>query len=232
MKIDLHCHTKKIKKGDPITRNVSSDVFSEKIQNADVKIVAITNHNAFDLQQYNELKDTGFLEYAHSHLLLKKSTKKILDEIKKKPFYSDRNIGELEGKGQIFVRSLYRMLCTDSRTAEFKIGITTLKNIKSMIEEINRKYYSAEIASCIGQITEMIEESGVSTIESFIGLSKSIVDCHGMTYEPLSAFLSSSKVPSISSTGVIWSPVSASFPCASLRSFAIFTISFPRRLLK
>lgn len=57
MKIDLHCHTKKIKKGDPITRNVSSDVFSEKIQNADVKIVAITNHNAFDLQQYNELKD-------------------------------------------------------------------------------------------------------------------------------------------------------------------------------
>ena len=30
----------------------------------------------------------------------------------------------------------------------------------------------------------MIEESGVSTIESFIGLSKSIVDCHGMTYEP------------------------------------------------
>ena len=44
--------------------------------------------------------------------------------------------------------------------------------------------------------------------------------------------LSSSKVPSISSTGVIWSPVSASFPCASLRSFAIFTISFPRRLLK
>ena len=48
----------------------------------------------------------------------------------------------------------------------------------------------------------------------------------------LSAFRSSSKVPNISSTGVICSPVSASFPGASLRSFAIFTISFPRRLLK
>lgn len=26
MKIDLHCHTKKIKKGDQITRNVLSDI--------------------------------------------------------------------------------------------------------------------------------------------------------------------------------------------------------------
>lgn len=52
MKIDLHCHTKKIKKGDPVTRNVTAELFAEKIQNADVEIVAITNHNTFDLEQY------------------------------------------------------------------------------------------------------------------------------------------------------------------------------------
>jgi len=52
MKIDLHCHTKKIKKGDPPTRNASVEVFSEKVKNADVKIVAITNHNHFDYDQY------------------------------------------------------------------------------------------------------------------------------------------------------------------------------------
>lgn len=54
MKIDLHCHTKKIKSGDSPTRNVSCEVFTEKIINADVKIVAITNHNHFDRNQYND----------------------------------------------------------------------------------------------------------------------------------------------------------------------------------
>lgn len=58
MKIDLHCHTKSTKQGDGISRNVTTELFKEKIINADVKILAITNHNLFDLEQYNELKDS------------------------------------------------------------------------------------------------------------------------------------------------------------------------------
>lgn len=53
MKIDLHCHTKSTKQGDGDGRNVSLELFKEKISNADVKIIAITNHNLFDLEQYN-----------------------------------------------------------------------------------------------------------------------------------------------------------------------------------
>lgn len=57
MKIDLHCHTKKAKKGDGKGRNVTPELFKEKIELADVKIVAITNHNMFDYDQYIELRD-------------------------------------------------------------------------------------------------------------------------------------------------------------------------------
>lgn len=57
MKVDLHCHTKSTKKGDGDGRNVTKDLFAQKIIDADVKIVAITNHNAFDITQYNELKE-------------------------------------------------------------------------------------------------------------------------------------------------------------------------------
>lgn len=57
MRIDLHCHTKKIKTGDGKARNVTPALFKEKIELADVKIVAITNHNAFDYQQYIQLKE-------------------------------------------------------------------------------------------------------------------------------------------------------------------------------
>lgn len=57
MKIDLHCHTKAIKKGDGEGRNVTPELFKEKIANAGVKIVAITNHNHFDMEQYICLRD-------------------------------------------------------------------------------------------------------------------------------------------------------------------------------
>ncbi len=52
MRIDLHCHTKRTKKGDGEGRNVTVELFKEKISDADIRIVAITNHNAFDLRQH------------------------------------------------------------------------------------------------------------------------------------------------------------------------------------
>lgn len=55
MKIDLHCHTKKIKAGDALTRDVTTKLFAQKIADAEVKIVAITNHNSFDYEQYKTL---------------------------------------------------------------------------------------------------------------------------------------------------------------------------------
>ena len=58
MKIDIHVHTKKTKKGDAKTREVDARRFHEIISSTDVKIVAITNHNLFDLEQYNDFTDT------------------------------------------------------------------------------------------------------------------------------------------------------------------------------
>jgi hypothetical protein len=54
MKIDIHTHTKKTKQGDSENRNVTAEVFSEIIAETDVGIVAITNHNHFDINQYQE----------------------------------------------------------------------------------------------------------------------------------------------------------------------------------
>ena len=51
MKVDLHCHTKKVKSGDAHTRNVTKELFKEKVDQANVKIIAITNHNQFDHDQ-------------------------------------------------------------------------------------------------------------------------------------------------------------------------------------
>lgn len=59
MKIDVHAHTKKTKTGDAETRNIDKDTFSSIIRETDVKILAITNHNHFDLNQYNEFVEVS-----------------------------------------------------------------------------------------------------------------------------------------------------------------------------
>lgn len=55
MKIDVHVHTKKTKSGDAKTREVTAKRFSEIVTSTDVKIIAITNHNVFDIEQYDAI---------------------------------------------------------------------------------------------------------------------------------------------------------------------------------
>jgi predicted ATPase len=56
MKIDIHTHTKKSKSGDAHTREISPEDFCEAILSTEVRIIAITNHNVFDLNQYMAIK--------------------------------------------------------------------------------------------------------------------------------------------------------------------------------
>lgn len=57
MKIDIHSHTKKCKSGDARTREISPESFCDAILSTEVRIVAITNHNVFALDQYTEIEN-------------------------------------------------------------------------------------------------------------------------------------------------------------------------------
>lgn len=57
MKIDIHVHTRKIKTGDALSRNIEAEKFIETMKNTDVKIMAITNHNHFDITQYEVFRE-------------------------------------------------------------------------------------------------------------------------------------------------------------------------------
>lgn len=59
MKIDIHTHTKKIKQGDSENRNIDVSKFTDIINKTDVKILAITNHNHFDNEQYIQFKNSA-----------------------------------------------------------------------------------------------------------------------------------------------------------------------------
>ncbi len=57
MRIDIHCHTKKSKIGDPATRSTTKELFKAKVMEAGVNLLCITNHNEFDLEQYIEYRE-------------------------------------------------------------------------------------------------------------------------------------------------------------------------------
>lgn len=54
-KIDLHLHTQKCKQGDRASRVIDAEKFIEKIQENNVGLCAITNHNKFDINEYNAI---------------------------------------------------------------------------------------------------------------------------------------------------------------------------------
>lgn len=58
MLIDFHCHTLAAKSGDAATRTVNCNVFREKINKANIGVVCITNHNIFDIENYDRLKES------------------------------------------------------------------------------------------------------------------------------------------------------------------------------
>lgn len=63
-KIDLHIHTKSNKKGDGTKRNIKPEDFIKKMIENKICICSITNHNNFDLDEFNyinENKEDNFL---------------------------------------------------------------------------------------------------------------------------------------------------------------------------
>jgi len=56
VKIDIHTHTRKCKSGDAQTREISAEDFCDAILSTEVGVVAITNHNVFDLSQFQAIQ--------------------------------------------------------------------------------------------------------------------------------------------------------------------------------
>lgn len=110
MKIDLHCHTKKSKSGDPETREINASDFRKAIMDAGVGIVAITNHNIFDVEQYfsfsKEAKDDFQIwpgieldvkgKIDNGHVVIVNNPKKVEEfDLKVKDLISDKTPDEV-----------------------------------------------------------------------------------------------------------------------------------------
>lgn len=56
-KIDLHIHTQVCKQGDGKQRKISPEDFVKTMKDNGVEICSITNHNKFDIEEYNKIQE-------------------------------------------------------------------------------------------------------------------------------------------------------------------------------
>lgn len=120
MRIDFHTHTKKCKSGDGSSRTISPEKYIKKMEDNDVVMCAITNHNKFSKSEFEKIEnlehnftifpgielDVLLNQTIHHHIIL------ICDPSEKNNFYtcfdndSNRNYDEFTMSYDDLIRNI------------------------------------------------------------------------------------------------------------------------------
>ena len=125
----------------------------------------------------------GFYDFAMERFKLFENVEEICSAFSASDRIEKEYLGNIEEKGDIYIQTRYRMLTKESRTNEFKCGITILKNCKLAIDEIRNSLLKENISEEISKFQEFYEE-GIKDIGVFIGVSKEIALENGEIYKP------------------------------------------------
>lgn len=155
-------------------------------------VIKLTNYSVNIIKELADKKTdtvskpstTGFVEFAKTRLEIKKNVGNILCALRAKTRYEDEKIGELEGKGNIYIRKQYRMLGNESKAKEYSVGINNLKSIKNSLIELDNNFYKSDISIQLEELASFLKENNVKSTVDFIGISKLVVNEMGNIYEP------------------------------------------------
>lgn len=129
---------------------------------------------------------TGFEEFVSNRINLKENIEKILNNLSGTKKIEKVLIGVLEDKGEICIQNQYRLLCEESITDEFELGINKLKGLAKHLNKINDEFYLNNIIEVVNDYNELADLNNVESLNCFLGLSKCIVNSTGDKYEPSS----------------------------------------------
>ena len=129
---------------------------------------------------------TGFREFALNRIGLKKRVNHIVMNLQCKEHNDMTYLGEIDGKGPVYINTKYRTLRDESRTGEFILGIRNLKDIVAKLYEIKNSSFKLDVANSVVDFIQRCQELKVNSLESFLGISKQIVLEDGTPYSPSS----------------------------------------------
>ena len=170
---------------DAIYSTYKQDIIEQQSsQLTDYSIEKIKSFADKNSDTVSKPSSTGFREFAIGRLKLKESLNHIFESLSVSEFNEPEYLGELEGKGKLYINRRYRMLCDESRTSEFRDGITVLRELKKLLETIREDVFGENVSSGLTRFLEMLKEMNISTTSAFLGLSKQIILKSGEEYKP------------------------------------------------
>ena len=126
----------------------------------------------------------GFRDFAMSRLKLRRVIDTILTNLSSLEHSERECLGELEGKGKIYINKRYRMLCDVSKTVEFKTGIIGLRELIAILIKASKEIFTVDLAATLATFSEKCAEMKITSLKAFLGLSKQIVLESGEEYKP------------------------------------------------
>lgn len=168
-----------------IRQKFKSDVIEQYAHRlTDFSIERIKLHADKNTDTVSRPPTTGFRDFAFGRLKLRKMTQQILLNLDA-PVQNERDfLGELDGKGKIYINSRYRMLCHDSKTAEFFGAITSLRELVTLLTTAHNSSFSTNLSTAVAAFNQKCLDMKVKSLEPFMGLSKQIVLETGEEYKP------------------------------------------------
>lgn len=159
--------------------NSNSIIYSNKSVNELKEIV----------ERKTELKtkpsDTGFLIFAKNRLKIKQQLKKLIDTFNYRFDDVLLPIGKLEEGKELKLRRISKMLCNESKTAEFIIGINSLKEAKKSIFDSYDKVLSMDFNTYYSDMINNLTQNNIISMDSFLGVSKKF-EINNEPYKPSS----------------------------------------------
>lgn len=174
---------------------LANRISKEKIESwKNINTTRLTNFSIDKIKQIadkcsdtvSKPSNTGFTEFCINRFELYGYANHISQLFQTVEFKEKEYLGEIEGKGSIFLESRYRLLCDDSRTSEFSKGIKKLKQSKNIVYKILNDYYKTDVISKITEFKDLYDLDGIKDITYFIGTSKGTVQENGEEYLPSS----------------------------------------------
>lgn len=128
---------------------------------------------------------TGFRQFAEARFNLGAAILPIWTSIKEVPEDSENEyLGNIEGKGTLYIRTRLRFLCNDSDAREFPNNITALRKVFKEIESVYKNYYSAIIGEKVSLLQQEFTQKGIKCLSSFVGIRKDYVLNETQPYTP------------------------------------------------
>lgn len=128
------------------------------------------------VEKKTELKtkpsSTGFLEFAKKRLQLKSNLIKIINGFNYEFDDNEVMVGNLEEGKELHKKTLIRMLCKDSKTDEFELGIKKLNEVKDLLDDIFNNIYEIDLINDINELKEILDDNKIKSLDDFLGVKK------------------------------------------------------------